>query len=49
MAKLLIVDDEIQIIELIKKYAKFSGHEVDEAYNGKDAIEIASQLSFVIL
>lgn len=40
MAKLLIVDDEIQIIELIKKYAKFSGHEVDEAYNGKDAIEM---------
>ena len=40
MAKLLIVDDEIQIIELIKKYARFSGHEVDEAYNGKDAIEM---------
>ena len=43
MAKLLIVDDEIQIIELIKKYARFSGYEYDEAYNGKEAIELVKQ------
>lgn len=43
MAKLLIVDDEIQIIELIKKYARFSGFEFDEAYNGKEAIELVKQ------
>ncbi len=40
MAKLLIVDDEIQIIELIKKYAKFSGYEYDVAYNGQEAIDM---------
>ena len=40
MARLLILDDEIQIIELIKKYAKFSGYEYEVAYNGKEAIEI---------
>lgn len=40
MAKLLIVDDEIQIIELIKKYAKFSGYEYDEALNGQEAIDL---------
>lgn len=45
MAKLLIVDDEIQIIELIKKYAKFSGYEYDVAYNGQEAIDMVSDES----
>ena len=45
MAKLLIVDDEIQIIELIKKYAKFSGYEYDVAYNGQEAIDMVSEES----
>lgn len=40
MAKLLIVDDELQIRELIKKYAKFGGYEYDEACNGQEAIEL---------
>ena len=39
MAKLLIVDDEEKIRELIKKYAVFEGHTVIEACNGMDAIE----------
>lgn len=39
MSKLLIVDDEVNIRELIKKYASFEGHEVEEAVNGIDAIE----------
>lgn len=43
MAKLLIVDDEIQIIDLIKKYARFSGYDCDVAYNGKEAIELVKQ------
>lgn len=40
MAKLLIVDDELQIRELIKKYAKFASYEYDEACNGQEAIEL---------
>lgn len=44
MAKLLIVDDEIQIIELIKKYAKFSGYEYDEAFNGQEAINLVKEV-----
>lgn len=36
---LLVVDDEKKICELIRKYAVFEGYEVDEAYNGIDAIE----------
>ena len=39
MARLLIVDDEMRIRELIKKYAKFEGYEVDEAAAGLEALE----------
>ena len=38
MSKLLIVDDEFRIRELIKKYAIYEGHEVDEAENGEQAV-----------
>jgi len=38
MSKLLIVDDEFRIRELIKKYAIFEGHEVDEAEDGQQAV-----------
>ncbi len=39
MYKILVVDDEINIRELIKKYASFEGHEVEDASNGLEAIE----------
>ena len=38
MSKILIVDDEFRIRELIKKYALYEGHEVDEAENGEQAV-----------
>ena len=38
MSKLLIVDDEFRIRELIKKYAIYEGHEVDEAEDGQQAV-----------
>lgn len=38
MSKLLIVDDEIKIREVIREYAEFNGHEVDEAADGMEAI-----------
>lgn len=38
MSKLLIVDDEFRIRELIKKYAEYEGHTVDEAENGEQAV-----------
>ena len=37
--KILIVDDEKMIRELVKKYAVFSGHEVAEAADGMEAVE----------
>jgi len=39
VAKLLIVDDEVNIRMLIRKYATFEQYEVDEAENGMEAIE----------
>lgn len=39
MAKLLIVDDEFRIRELIKKYALYEGHEIDEAEDGEQAVQ----------
>lgn len=38
MSKLLIVDDELRIREMIRKYAEFEGYEVAEAEDGMDAI-----------
>lgn len=39
MYKLLIVDDEEKIRELIKKYAEFEGYQTEEASDGMEAVE----------
>lgn len=49
MSKLLIVDDENNIRELIKKYASFEGYEVREAIDGIDAIEKCKNEDFDIV
>ena len=38
MAKLLVVDDEQKIREVIKEYGEFNGHEVTEAPDGMTAV-----------
>lgn len=38
MSKILVVDDEPKIREIIREYAEFSGHEVSEAEDGMVAI-----------
>ena len=38
MAKLLVVDDEVKIRQVIKEYAKFNNHEIDEAGDGMSAL-----------
>jgi DNA-binding response OmpR family regulator len=40
MYRILVVDDEEKIRELIKKYAVFEGHTVTEAGDGMEAVEI---------
>ena len=39
MARLLIVDDEEKIREMIGKYASHEGHDVDLACDGKQALD----------
>lgn len=39
MSKILIVDDEAKIREVIKEYIEFSGYEAEEAADGKEAVE----------
>ncbi len=38
MAKILVVDDEARIVDLIEKYAVFAGHSVIKAYDGETAV-----------
>ena len=38
MYKILVVDDEVMIRNLVRKYADFEGHSVDEAENGMEAV-----------
>ena len=49
--KILIVDDEVLIREVIKEYAENEGYEVMEAENGLEAIEKVKteQIDFLIL
>ncbi len=49
MYKILIVDDEARIREIIKKYAVFEGHEVTEAADGMEAIQICREKDFDII
>ena len=46
MAKLLIVDDEEKIREMIGKYASHEGHECILASNGKEALELFKKDDF---
>lgn len=46
MLRILIVDDEIKIREVVKEYAKVSGYEVDEASNGLDAVEMVKHNNY---
>lgn len=51
MARLLIVDDEKNIREVVREYASLNGYEADEAENGIDAVELvkANRYDCVIL
>ncbi len=49
MYKILVVDDEEHIREVIKEYAEFEGHEVSEACDGMQAVEMAKSSDFDII
>ena len=49
MYKILLVDDEEKIRAFVRKYAVFEGHEVTEAGNGMEAVEICKKQDFDII
>ncbi|MBU5669096.1 response regulator transcription factor [Peptoniphilus sp. MSJ-1] len=49
MFKILVVDDEKSIREVIRTYAEFEGHEVVEAKDGLDAIEKIKEEDFDVI
>ncbi|MDU6031872.1 response regulator transcription factor [Peptoniphilus harei] len=49
MFKILVVDDEKSIREVIKTYAEFEGHEVVEAVDGLDAIDKVKEEDFDVI
>ena len=47
--KLLIVDDEIKIQQVLKEYASFEGYESDLCSNGLDAIKMAKENDYDLI
>lgn len=49
MYKLLVVDDEAKIREVIRTYAEFEGYEVAEAVDGMEAVEMCKSEDFDVI
>ncbi|SFP95077.1 DNA-binding response regulator, OmpR family, contains REC and winged-helix (wHTH) domain [Lachnospiraceae bacterium XBB1006] len=47
--RILVVDDEANIRQIIKKYAEFEGYEIAEAENGIQAIELCEKQDFDLI
>lgn len=49
MYKILVVDDELQIRQIIKKYGEFEGYIVDEACDGVEAIKCCEDTQYDLI
>ena len=49
MYRLLVVDDEPMIREVIREYAEFNDFEVDEAEDGMEAVSLCKEKDYDIL
>lgn len=47
--KVLVVDDEAKILEIVKAYLEHEGYAVDTAMNGKEALNIFSKEDFSLV
>lgn len=47
--KILVVDDEVNIRNVLKEYAEFEGYEVEEASDGMQAVNICKEKDFDII
>ena len=46
MAKILVIEDDDSMNEVLVETLEDEGHEVNSAFNGKDAIRMARSISF---
>lgn len=49
MARILITDDETDIVQLISRYAEHEGYSVDTAVSGKEAVQLCEQNSYDVI
>lgn len=49
MAKILIVEDNRQIVEVLKKYMLHAGYEVEAVYDGKAALEAFEKQPYALI
>ena len=49
MYHILVVDDEVRIRSIVRKYAEFEGHTVTEAGDGMEAVNLCRQKQFDII
>lgn len=49
MSRILVTDDESRIRQIIRKYAEFEGHQVKEAVDGMQAIEVCRNEKFDLI
>ena len=49
MSKIIVVDDEFRIRQIIRKYAEFEGYEVEEAVDGMQAIQVCRRQEFDLI
>jgi DNA-binding response OmpR family regulator len=45
MKKILIVDDEVDVVEVVEMLLETEGYEVIKAYNGKEALEVVEEIT----
>ena len=49
MARILIVDDEVNIRKVVREYAEFEGYEVEEAENGMEAVKLCQENDYDLI
>lgn len=49
MARILVTDDEADIVQLISRYAEHEGHTVDTAASGRGAVRLCGQKDYDVI
>ena len=49
MSRILLVDDEVRIRDVIREYATINGHDVTEASDGLEAIDLVEKNDYDVI